>query len=114
MAMRQDDREQRTYFRSERLVSMNGQWYFCTREGEQGPFPSKGAAQRALQRYINEKVELDGFQRSRKDAPAVKRRPVSEGPLTLELVPLERTSPPALAPAPTLPKKPLETRNLVF
>ncbi len=111
--MRQDDKKERTYFRSERLVSMNGQWYFSTREGEQGPFASKGAAQRALARFINEKVELEGFQRSRREKPVPLPRPVSKGPLTLELVPIEKETPtiaePRIAPAPQK-----ATRSLVF
>src|SRR3954453_22009433 len=35
---RREDREDRTYFRSERVFTMNGQWYFSAREGDCGPF----------------------------------------------------------------------------
>ncbi len=44
---------------------MNGQWYFGAREGDVGPFRTPDMARAALARFINEKVELDGFQKSR-------------------------------------------------
>ncbi len=44
---------------------MNGQWYFGAREGDCGPFRTQEIARAALARFINEKVELDGFQKSR-------------------------------------------------
>ena len=62
---RRDDRNEKTYFRSERVFAMNGEWYFGTREGDCGPFKTPELARAALVRFINEKVELDGFQKSR-------------------------------------------------
>jgi uncharacterized protein YbjT (DUF2867 family) len=62
---RREDREEKTYFRSERVFAMNGQWYFGAREGDCGPFRTQDIARAALARFINEKVELDGFQKSR-------------------------------------------------
>ena len=62
---RRTDQKDKTYFRSERLFCMNGQWYFCAREGDHGPYASRDAAERALKRFVNDKVELDGFQKSR-------------------------------------------------
>jgi hypothetical protein len=62
---RRTDLKDKTYFRSERLFCMNGQWYFCAREGDHGPYASRDTAERALKRFVNEKVELDRFQRSR-------------------------------------------------
>lgn len=62
---RSEDQKDKTYFRSERLFCMNGQWYFSTREGEYGPYGSRDIAERTLKRFVNDKVELDGFQRSR-------------------------------------------------
>ncbi len=44
---------------------MNGQWYFGAREGDCGPFRTQEIARAALARFINEKVELAGFQKSR-------------------------------------------------
>ncbi len=62
---RQEDKGDKTYFRSERVFAMNGQWYFGTREGDCGPFRTPDLARAALARFINEKVELAGFQKSR-------------------------------------------------
>ena len=47
------DQESKTFFRSDRMVRENGQWYFTTREGQmQGPFDNKEDAQRELNEYI--------------------------------------------------------------
>ena len=62
---RRDDRIDKTYFRSERVFAMNGQWYFGTREGDCGPFRTQDIARAALARFISEKVELARFQKSR-------------------------------------------------
>jgi Domain of unknown function (DUF6316) len=62
---RSEDREDKTYFRSERVFAMNGQWYFGAREGDCGPFRTQEIARAALARFINEKVELASFQKSR-------------------------------------------------
>jgi Domain of unknown function (DUF6316) len=62
---RREDKGDKTYFRSERVFAMNGQWYFGSREGDCGPFKTPEIARAALARFINEKVELDGFQKSR-------------------------------------------------
>jgi Domain of unknown function (DUF6316) len=69
MMRRREDHEEKTYFRSDRLFSMNGQWYFGTREGDCGPYASREAAKVALSRFINEKIELDAFQKSRERDP---------------------------------------------
>ncbi len=59
----------RRFFRSgERIFSTNGQWYFATREGECGPFPSKDVARQEVQRYLVERAALSGFQDSRREA----------------------------------------------
>jgi hypothetical protein len=62
---RQEDTEDKTYFRSERVFGMNGQWYFGSREGDCGPFATPVMARRALERFLSEKVELAAFQKSR-------------------------------------------------
>jgi hypothetical protein len=62
---RRDDRDAKTYFRSERVFATNGQWHFSTREGNCGPFRTADLARAALARFINEKVELASFQKSR-------------------------------------------------
>jgi hypothetical protein len=62
---RHEDEDEKTYFRSDRIYSMNGQWYFGTREGDCGPFVSREGALAALARFVNEVVELGPFQKSR-------------------------------------------------
>ena len=62
---RRDDQEDKTYFRSNRLFCSNGQWFFVTREGEQGPYSKRDQAEAALERFIGEKVELRHFQDTR-------------------------------------------------
>jgi hypothetical protein len=70
---RHGDQKDKTYFRSERLFCMNGQWYFCTREGDYGPYASRNIAERALKRFVGDKVDLDGFQKSRTHEQSVPR-----------------------------------------
>lgn len=62
---RRGDKEEKTYFRSDRLFCSNGQWFFATREGEQGPFGSRDLARAALERFIGEKQGLHEFQSKR-------------------------------------------------
>lgn len=62
---RREDKGDKTYFRSERVFAMNGQWYFGSREGDCGPFRTPDLARAALARFINDKTELAGFQKSR-------------------------------------------------
>ena len=35
----------------ERLFFVNGEWWFATREGDEGPFPNESQARTALARY---------------------------------------------------------------
>ena len=63
---RRDDVEDKTYFRSDRLFCSNGEWFFVTREAEQGPYRNRDLAEAALQRFIGEKVDLKRFQGTRK------------------------------------------------
>jgi hypothetical protein len=65
--MRRDDTVQRTYFRSERIFSTNGSWYFATREGHQGPFRARPLVEAALRRFLCDRRELQEFQKSRTD-----------------------------------------------
>jgi hypothetical protein len=45
--------DEKNHFRSERIVVMNGQYYFMTRENTQeGPFDSRLDAERELNLYI--------------------------------------------------------------
>jgi len=64
--VREDDHKERIYFRSaERVIHMNGSWYFVTREGEEGPYPSEKQAQIEISRFISAKTDLASFQRAR-------------------------------------------------
>ena len=66
--MRRTDPEdtKKRYFRSqERLFSMNGQWYFTTREGEIGPFRTREGALQESSRYVREREDLESFQKAR-------------------------------------------------
>ena len=60
------DGQTRSYFRSaERVLLLNGQWFYATREGEVGPFPTREEALREVDRFVRERRELDRFQRVR-------------------------------------------------
>ena len=59
------DSDKRYFRSSDRLISQNGSWYFLTREGEQGPYSSREAAQDALEFFTCEKNDLYSFQKSR-------------------------------------------------
>lgn len=63
----EDPRESnKRYFRaSKRVISLNGAWYFTTREGERGPFSSPEEAELQLRRFKSEMSELQVFQKSR-------------------------------------------------
>ncbi len=53
--MRQSDPKGKTYFRSaDRIFSLNGQWYFQTREHDHGPFANRTTAEMELARYVSE------------------------------------------------------------
>jgi len=75
---RREDNEDKTYFRSDRLFSMNGQWYFSSREGDCGPFASREVAHAALARFVHEKIELDAFQKSREMEPRKSKGSLAE------------------------------------
>ena len=74
---------------------MNGAWYFVTREGEEGPYPSERAAQLEVARYIQEQTDLLGFQAAREKAQTKRRK--------LELVALD--SRPRIRPSEPLLRK---------
>ena len=87
--MRSTDADKsRHFFRSqERLFCFNGQWYFATREGDCGPFPTKDIARTEVARYITERAALRGFQNSRKTQAAADDALPDD--LSLALVPLD-------------------------
>ena len=47
-------------YRSDRFYCVNDEWYFAIRRGpDQGPYPSKEAAQGALKKFIAEELALE-------------------------------------------------------
>lgn len=47
-------------YRSDRFYCDNDEWYFAIRRGpDQGPYPSKEAAQSALKKFIAEELALE-------------------------------------------------------
>lgn len=53
--MRKQDTDNSTHFRAgDRVFCQNGKWFFQTREDDQGPFPSREAAQKELDHYTEE------------------------------------------------------------
>ena len=81
---RTDSEDTKRYFRTqERVICMNGQWYFTAREGDIGPFRTRDAAIREIARYVRERQELDSFQKARSG------RPRQNVDLALEILPKE-------------------------
>lgn len=67
MHKRQSDSEAGQYTRSEtRTFQRDGAWYFSSREGDFGPFPSLTDAEREMQAYVG----------------LIDLRPENEGPVT--------------------------------
>ncbi len=65
------------YFRTgDRFARVGNQYWFSTREGEEGPFASREAAEKALGAY----VASQQFQSSRKAVPVIEERVVKGDP----------------------------------
>ncbi|UVE19103.1 DUF6316 family protein [Pseudomonas sp. LS44] len=55
---RASDSDARTHYRSERVSSVNGQFYFSTREGTlEGPYFTRFDAEREVHQYINRQIQ---------------------------------------------------------
>ncbi|CAD5109312.1 DUF6316 family protein [Zestomonas carbonaria] len=55
-----------TYYRSDRVSSVNGQYFFSTREGTlEGPYFTRVDAEREIQRYILRQRQANGLLESR-------------------------------------------------
>ena len=64
----------RSFFRSrQRVFALNGQWFYATREGEHGPFATREDALAEIGRFVEERRELDQFQKNRELETAVQR-----------------------------------------
>lgn len=49
-----DEQSSVRHFRAEnRFFRVENQWFYSTREGQEGPFPSKEAAQRHLRSFLD-------------------------------------------------------------
>ena len=70
--MRKNDKDDHTYFRSERFSLVNGAWYFQTREESLGPFSDRELAEEALQNYLEELSALQKFEDSRRLARIIR------------------------------------------
>ena len=63
---RAKDTRQSTYFRSERVSTINGQFFFSTREGTlEGPYFSCDEAERQVPRYIARMLQSQAILDSR-------------------------------------------------
>lgn len=63
---RAQDTRQSTYFRSERVSTINGQFFFSTREGTlEGPYFSRVEAERQVPRYIARMLQAQAILDSR-------------------------------------------------
>lgn len=50
---RTDDEQETVHFQSERIIRIDGQWYFMTREEETvGPFIDRDSALEKLEEYL--------------------------------------------------------------
>lgn len=55
---RAEDTTQTTHFRSDRVSTINGRFFFTTREGTlEGPYFSRDAAERSIPRYIDRMLQ---------------------------------------------------------
>ncbi len=83
--MRRTDPENsnRSFFRAQdRVFTQNGQWFFTAREGDIGPFNSRETAIKEVTRYVQERSDLERFQRARERR--IQRQP---GGLSLSILP---------------------------
>ncbi len=68
--MRKQDTDNSTHFRAgDRVFCQNGKWFFQTREDDHGPFPSREAAEKELDRYTEEMTYFEDV------APGVTKAP---------------------------------------
>lgn len=54
VGQRSNDAQAATHYRSDRITSVNGQYFFSTREGTlEGPYFTRFDAERAITKYID-------------------------------------------------------------
>lgn len=62
MDRKHDGVDSRFYFKTDRFIVQNCEWFYLTREGpERGPFASREAAERDSARYILEQRKRETF-----------------------------------------------------
>ena len=72
--IRAGDKRGATHFQSDRFFVADGEWYFATREtSEQGPFGTKGGAEKALMDYLKVEVGIVFPTRDPWDDPSMRR-----------------------------------------
>ena len=60
--MRDDDREKKTFFRSDRFFSEGDKWFFTTREGAiKGPYDSRADAEQELMLFLRDLRNMESF-----------------------------------------------------
>ncbi len=65
-------REQKThYFRADRVFAINDSWYFSSREREEGPYATRGEAERALRLHMR-RLQIDAGYDEAPDTLSVK------------------------------------------
>jgi len=96
------DSNKRFFRASKRLLMLNGAWYFSTREGERGPFPSREAAEKELMLFTQEVNELQSFQKSREAESRDEKKPKAAPMTRAEPRRRRETKPLSLNPAPDL------------
>lgn len=66
---RAQDTVQTTHFRSDRISTINGRFFFTTREGTlEGPYFSRSEAERSIPRYIDRMSQSLAILESRNNA----------------------------------------------
>lgn len=55
----QKDGNVRHFRTGSRIFSADGKWWFSTREGERGPYKAREDAERELNRFISQQVDLN-------------------------------------------------------
>jgi len=77
--MRDSDKDEkvRPFRTRNRYFCQDGQWWFSTREGEEGPFMSREAAEHGMQRYVDSAEMMEKFksEKSVRQAEAHANRP---------------------------------------
>ncbi|MGB1466339.1 MAG: DUF6316 family protein [Alcanivorax nanhaiticus] len=62
MTCREDDQNERTWFRSDRFFNEGPNWYFSTRENTiEGPYPNREEAENGLMMYLRDMKAMENY-----------------------------------------------------